>query len=472
MEPLMFWALWVGLPLLVALFYLKRFSSPKSSPPYEAGLIPYLGKGYEFGTSPVEFATKLHQKYGPVFTINVLGKRLTFLAGPEAHEPFLKGDDKDLDQNEPYQFAVPLFGKGVVYDVDLATRNQQLRFMRGSLKTDKMKTYVSQIVHETEMFFEKWGESGVVDLRNELSQLIILTASRCLMGKEVREHLFGDVARLFQHIDEGLTTLSVFFPYLPIPQHKRRDIAREEIIKLFSNVMKERKLHPEEQHDDVLQVFMEAKYKNGRGLTDQEVGGMMVALLFAGQHTSSITSSWTGLLLMDNPDFIGPVLKEQEEVLKANGGELNYDALTQMTKLHNCIKEALRMYPPLIFLMRKLTVDMEVCGYVVPKGDTLFLSPAVSGRLPDVWSSPEKFDPDRYEAPREEDKKKPFSYVGFGGGRHGCMGETFAYLQIKTIWSVLLRKYKMEIQGKLPVPDYSAMVVGPTQPCLVKYSRR
>lgn len=36
----------------------------------------------------------------------------------------------------------------------------------------------------------------------------------------------------------------------------------------------------------------------------------------------------------------------------------------------------------------------------------------------------------RYEAPREEDKQKPFSYVGFGGGRHGCMGTNFAYLQV------------------------------------------
>lgn len=233
-----------------------------------------------------------------------MGNRLTFLASPEAHQPFLAGSDAELDQNEPYQFAVPLFGKGVVYDVDLATRNQQLRFMRGSLKTDKMKTYVSQIVQETEQYFENWGESGQVDIRNELSQLIILTASRCLMGKEIREHLFGEVARLFQHIDEGLTTLSVFFPYLPIPQHKRRDKAREEIIALFGRVMKERKLHPEEHHDDVLQVFMDARYKDGRGLTDQEVGGMMVALLFAGQHTSSITSSWTGLLLLDNKEFL------------------------------------------------------------------------------------------------------------------------------------------------------------------------
>ena len=143
-----------------------------------------------------------------------------------------------------------------------------------------------------------------------------------------------------------------------------------------------------------------------------------------------------------------------------------------MDLLHFCVKEALRMHPPLIYIMRKLTVDKEIGGYMVPKGDTLFLSPAVSGRLESVYTNPDKFDPYRYAPPREEDKQKPFSYVGFGGGRHGCMGEMFAYLQIKTIWSVLLRNFELELVGDLPKPDYSAMVVGPTHPCTIKYKRR
>jgi sterol 14alpha-demethylase len=90
----------------------------------------------------------------------------------------------------------------------------------------------------------------------------------------------------------------------------------------------------------------------------------------------------------------------------------------------------------------------------------VFVSPNVSHRLSSVYTNPDKYDPDRFAAGREEDQKQPFSYLGFGGGRHGCMGEMFAYLQIKTIWSVLLRNFEMELVGKCPEPDYSAMVVG------------
>ncbi len=61
----------------------------------------------------------------------------------------------------------------------------------------------------------------MVDIKDALSELIILTAGSTLMGKEVRENLFAEVAKLYQTLDEGLLPVSVFFPYLPIPAHKR-----------------------------------------------------------------------------------------------------------------------------------------------------------------------------------------------------------------------------------------------------------
>lgn len=64
---------------------------------------------------------------------------------------------------------------------------------------------------------------GEKDLLAELSHLTILTASRCLHGDDVREELFEEVSRLFHDLDEGMTPLSVFMPYAPVPAHFRRD---------------------------------------------------------------------------------------------------------------------------------------------------------------------------------------------------------------------------------------------------------
>lgn len=91
-------------------------------------------------------------------------------------------------------------------------------------------------------------------------------------------------------------------------------------------------------------------------------------------------------------------------------------------------------------------------------------------RVEEVFPNADQYNPERFV---EEDKQtQKYRFLGFGAGRHGCMGENFAYLQIKTIWSVLLRNFDIELVGELPKPDYTAMVVGacPNQPCNMRIS--
>jgi sterol 14-demethylase len=109
---------------------------------------------------------------------------------------------------------------------------------------------------------------------------------------------------------------------------------------------------------------------------------------------------------------------------------------------------------------------------VVPKGHIVATSPAFAHRMDGVFPEADSYKPERFREPNPEDKNQFASFIGFGGGRHGCMGETFAYMQIKTIWSILLRNFEFDLVGKLPEPDYEGMVVGPKGSCAVRYKRR
>lgn len=405
----------------------------------------------------------------------MFGQRLTFFVGPKAQGFFFRAKDDELSQREVYTFSVPIFGNNIVYDCDEGTRLEQFRLLALALKGDKVKGYTGVILQEAEDYFKRWTGEGKVCIRSAMSELIILTASRALMGEEVRENLFEEVSRLYAQLDEGLTAISFFLPYLPIPAHKRRDQAREEMVKLFSKVIQKRR-EEGRRGDDMLQVFMDGEYKDGRKFTDNEVTGLLIALLFAGQHTSSVSSSWTGLLVLNEKEKYWPRLKaENEQVLKESGGKVTFDALLKMELLGSCIREAIRMYPPLIFLMRKVKKDLyyksDKRTFKIPKGDIAFVSPAAGMRQPESFENPDKYDPDRFMPGREEDKKQSYAWVGFGGGRHGCMGEMYAYLQIKIIWTVLLRDFDMDLVGDLPLPNYEALVVGPSSPCDVTYKR-
>jgi sterol 14-demethylase len=123
-------------------------------------------------------------------------------------------------------------------------------------------------------------------------------------------------------------------------------------------------------------------------------------------------------------------------------------------------------------LMRKVLEDFEFNGHVVPAGDLAMVSPAVSHRIPEIFADPCHYDPDRFAPPREEDRRTPYALIGFGGGEHRCIGLAFAYQQVKLIWSVLLRRYAFDLVDHDQRPNYATFVVGPRQPCLVRYRSR
>ncbi len=244
-------------------FALPEKDWKKRLPPLmNCGLVPGLGGLIKFIKGPLGVMGEAYGKYGDVFTVPVGNKRMTFLIGPTPALHFFRGSDEVISQKEVYEFNVPTFGKGVVFDVDHRLRREQFKFFAEALRPSKMRSYVSQMVAEAESFFDKWGESGEIDILHELSSLIILTASRCLLGREVREHLFEEVYRQFHFLDMGMQPISVLFPYLPIKAHRDRDQARKEMSNIFSKIIKARRAQPDgaAKEEDVLQTFVEARY--------------------------------------------------------------------------------------------------------------------------------------------------------------------------------------------------------------------
>ena len=447
-------------------------------PPFADGAKFLLGHFMEFSKSPLNLMKRCYNEVGSVFTVSMFGKKMTFLIGPTASSAFFQATDKELGQDEVYGFMKSVFGEGVVYDSDPKKRSLQMKRTSQALKSSRLRTYVDLIKKETNDFLSKWGDSGKIDICDALSDLIILTASRCLHGDDVRENLFEEVSKLYNDLDQGIQPISVFFPNAPIAAHRRRDVARKEMVALFSKVIEARRVQGNsENRTDILQVFMDIEYDDGTKITNDEITGLLIALLFAGQHTSSITSSWTALHLANNLDLQERLFNENNSIL--HGKEVEYDDLNSLDLLMNCIREALRMHPPLIMLMRMARQNLNVTGddgkhYTIPKGNIVAVSPTVQHRLETSFKNADNFDPDRF-GPGREEHKTPFAYAPFGGGIHACIGQQFAFLQIKTIMTVLLSKYKLELateDNKFPEPNYHAMVIGPTAPCTVKYTKR
>lgn len=446
-------------------------SGPKLPPRLEGGL-PLLGHAVEFQKNPVRLLTRARVLYGDLCTFRLPGMDAIAMSGAKAQEKFFRTSDEDISQAEAYRMMTPIFGEGIAYDAPPPIMKEQLGFFHEALREARMRTYAQGFIDEAEDYFGAWDDFGMVDMYDVGNELTIYTSSRSLLGNPFRQKLSGEFAQLYQDMEGGLSALAFLNPKLPfVPAFRKRDQARARMVELITNIVNERRASGY-VGEDMLQSLMDASYKDGRKLSENEITGLLLTIMFAGHHTSGVTFSWMGILLAKHPEWVAQLRQEQAELL-GDRSELTLEDLRSMPKLEATVKEVLRMYPPIIVMMRKIVNDFSFGGYDFPHGSMIFAAPAVSHYMPEVFPEPHKFDPTRFLAPHNADKQNPMAWIPFGAGRHRCMGMMFAQLQLRALWSHLLRNFDFElVPGDVYEPDYSRLLVGPRHPCRLRYKRR
>ena len=455
-----------------------RLRRPAAATPVEhrrpvpelSGGWPLLGHLREFQREPVAMLLRARRDHGDLVRFRLGPRRFLLFAGPEAHDAYFRAPEEQLSAKDVYQFTVPIFGRGVAYDVSPELMDEQLGFLFPALRESALEKFSRIMFDETESFVEALGEEGEIDLPRAMNDLTVKIASRCLIGQEVRDRVDEGFSDAYHDLQNGINTLGFFFPRLPTSAHRSRDRARRQIAELLGRIMTERRNSGAEP-DDFMQTLTRARYKDGRRLSDEEIAGILLTVLFAGQHTSAVLATWTGLELAREPLYVDRIRAEVQDVY-GDSGTMSLAGLTRQVELENAVRECERLHPPLILLIRKVLKPMRYRDHLIPSRTMAMVSPAAAHRLDDVFADPDRFHPDRFAPPACEDRQHVYALIGFGGGKHRCMGKRFAYLQLKAIWTVLLDRLDLEAATPFPAPHYGSWVTGPEEPCRLRYRRR
>jgi sterol 14-demethylase len=421
----------------------------------------------EMRVDPIGLFERVRAECGDIGRFRLADKDVVLVSGAEANEQFFRAPDSTLDQAAAYPFMTPIFGKGVVFDASPEERQQMLK--NQALRGDMMRGHAATIEAEINRMVADWGDEGEIDLLDWFAELTIYTTSACLIGKPFREELDSSFAHYYHELERGTDALAYVDPYMDIESFRLRDAAREKLVELVQGIIDKRKERGKVAREDrdlldvLISIDMSADY----------ITGIFISMMFAGHHTSSGTASWALIELMRNPGVMKDVVAELDD-LYADGSEVSFQALRSIPQLEAALKETLRLHPPLIILMRVVAEEIELAGHLIEPGTVVAASPRVSNRIAEDFPEPESFDPSRYLDERQEDLQNRWTWIPFGAGKHRCVGNAFAMMQMKAIFSVILRDYEFEMAQ--PADSYrddtSKMVIQLEQPCRVKYRRR
>ena len=388
------------------------------------------------------------------------------MSGPDAQEVYFRTPDEIYSQAQAYQVMVPVFGPGVIFEATPELCKTQLKIQVDALRYQNMKNYAGVIAQEVEEWIAGWGDEGEIEILHAFHELTMHTATHCLLGKEFRHSMTEEFFSLYKDLQAGVQAISLVDPYMQQPVFAARDRARERLEEIVSELVARRR-QTGKAYGDALETFMTGTYSDGSHLTDTELTGLIIATMFAGHHTSSGAGAETLLEIARHPQYAAELKAEIDEIY-GEGAEISHAAMRAIPRLESFINEVLRLHPPLVILMRKVMEDQEYNGYLIEKGKTVAVSIYESHIDPEYFPEPHSFDPHRVEPERM------FAYIPLGGGRHKCAGSAFAILQLKAIFSALLRCYDFELAG--PPEDYvdvrENMTIRPRDPCVLRYRRR
>jgi sterol 14alpha-demethylase len=476
---------------------------PKNRVPVVFHWFPWIGSAVDYGFRPYDFFRENQEKYGNNFAFVLCGRTMTVCLGPDGNDFVFNAKVSDVSAEDAYQhLTTPVFGEGVVYDCPNHRLMEQKKFAKGSLTRDSFRKYVPLIEQETvdmintgKLFNSKSDRLTVMDATSELT---IYTASRTLMGEEARAKFSAETAQLYSDLDKGFTPINFVFPNLPLPHYWKRDHAQQTIAKQYLEIIERRQRDDDIGDRDLIDSLIKSStYKDGVQMTNKEIAHLCIGILMGGQHTSSTTSAWALLHLGERQDLIKELYEEQVQVCGLDEeGKINpitYEDIQKMPLVNSVIKETLRIHAPLHSLFRKVIRPLAIpsTNYVVPRGHFVLVSPGFTHTNESYFPNPYKFDPKRWlvqdmnvEGPTDGatvdygfgavSKGASSPYLPFGGGRHRCIGEQFAYVQLGTILSTFVRHLNWTLPSGQGIPkvNFDSMVTVPKEPAEIIFTKR
>ncbi|KAF5899414.1 cytochrome P450 4B1-like [Clarias magur] len=196
----------------------------------------------------------------------------------------------------------------------------------------------------------------------------------------------------------------------------------------------------EKRYLDFLDILLCARDEQQQGLSDEDIRAEVDTFMFEGHDTTASGISWIFYSLACNPEHQQKCREEIQQVLKGKE-TIEWEDLSKIPYTTMCIKESLRMYPPVPGMGRKLSQPITFFdGRTAPAGLHIWISIHGIHHNPTVWENPEVFNPLRFLA-ENTTERSPHAFVPFSAGPRNCIGQNFAMNEMKVVVALTLKKY-------------------------------
>jgi cytochrome P450 len=411
--------------------------------------------------------------YGDLAEFRLATRHFYLISHPKLIEQSLvKQSDvfvKMYDPKKPNGLALVL-GQGLVTSQGGLWQRQR-RLMQPVFQRSNLASLLPQIVTAGNHFLERWrrlGDGAQVNLADETMQMTLEVITQTMFSTSVLDK----IERIAPALDTALryAAKSVMNPLripLSIPTKANRQF--NAAIALLDDVIYgiiDQRRSQVTVHNDLLDMLLNISDDNGNLMSDKQIRDEVITIFTAGHETTANLLTWTLYLLARHPDVLAKLRHELDTVLQ--GKIPTAEDLQQFVYTRAVLNESMRFRPPAGIMMRRISKDTELDGYLLKQGGLAIFSIYNIHHHPDFWQQPEQFDPERFLS----DESRRFSFMPFGTGERICIGNHFALLESQLLLSMILQHFDVHLVNQEEAEIEMAVTLKPKGGMPIKLSAR
>lgn len=412
-----------------------------------AGLL-VLGNTLQFQRDPLGFLLRAARDYGDAARYRLGNITFHQVNHPDGAQRILQDNFHNYIKGDLFDILRQFAGSGL-FTSEGPLWLRQRRLMQPAFHRRRIAGFGEIMTGRALDMLARWErrpDDGLpLDVAEALTALTMTIIAETMFGA----HVDSEVRRVSQAIGVLLADINFrfqlpFYPSLrwPTPRNRRALAAMRTIDDVVLGIVAERR-RSGEQREDLLAMLMEARDEDsGAPMSDQQLRDEVMTIFVAGHETTAVLLTWACYLLAQHPEWEAALHAELAATLAGRTPTVADTANLRVTRM--IIDETLRLYPPAWITNRETVAEDEVCGYRIPAGAVVAISPYVLHRLPAYWPDPERFDPTRFD-PDATHERPRFSYMPFGGGPHQCIGNSFALLEATLILATVAQRYRLRL---------------------------
>jgi cytochrome P450 len=411
--------------------------------------------------NPMRTLMRMADRYGSVIPVNMAHQRVVLLTEPDQFKHVLV--TKVDDYQKYFDGLHPIFGKSMI-TVDGKLWQRIRAPQQPAFHPDMFAEYIPYFITAIKAKLGRWSQLARTGEAVEMvEQTWTLAADMVCKALFDRDMPFNPhfVFKCVKTYTDVMNHRSIRLRKVAGAEFELSEESAAKAVEVWGGVPDiVMTADPREARERTLFTMLEAAVADPTlpEFDHQQAIDEMKQYLWAGTETTALTLAWALYLTARHPEAAERIRREGETTYgDREPTAADYSALAYTRAI---IQETMRLYPPIWGLIRIATKPDVIDGREIRPGDRIVLFAYGAHHSPKYWDEPEAFRPERFMGEAMK-KRKPYTYLPFGGGKRSCIGGAMSQVENTLALSILLRRFRPEYVGPEPAGIAATVTLTP-----------